>query len=179
MSGEILFLDLATTLGWAEGVPGEKPRYGGHRLAPPSSAQRAVFGGMIQWLGTRLQAFRPRVVVYEAPRDPRHMGKATNFDTARSLIGLCAVVEGVCDRMGVYDVREADVNEIRKHFLPAGSPRTGSAVKRAVIQQCRRFGYDPADDNVADALAGWHFVSSVLSPSTAATTTPLFRDMTR
>mgnify|MGYP001154675359 CR=1 FL=1 len=173
----ILFLDLATTMGFCEGVIGETPIYGSTRLAPPGSSSDAVFAGAIRWLGTRLQGFKPQVFAYEAPRDPRHMGNKTNISTALVLLGLCGAVEGVANLSGVYDIRKADVNGIRKFFLPQGSPRTGSAVKHAVERQCRVMGYAPTDDNAADAIAGWHFMCALIAPDIKpASATPLFGD---
>lgn len=178
MNGSVLFLDIATTLGWCQGVPGGKPASGSLRLAPVGADHDAIHGGMVKWLMERLRSDAPPdVIVYETPIDPRHMGKRTTFKTSRVLIGLCGVAEGVANRMGYTGQNrglfEVEVRDIRKHFLPPGSPRTGSEVKRAVVEQCRVLGFDPADDNEADAIAGWHYASALFVPSTAAATTPL------
>lgn len=164
MTGSIMFLDLATQSGFCDGVPGEKPTSGSFRLAPPGSSQAALAGGLIQFLALRWQAFRPSSVIYEAPRDPRHMGNRTNFATARTLIGLCTIAEGVAYRCGIYDVREVDVGTIRKFFLPSGSPTKGKEVKDAVIARCRELGFDPKDDNEADAIAGWFYSCLIIAP---------------
>jgi hypothetical protein len=170
--GDVLFLDLATQTGWAEGVPAGQPRYGSIRLAPQGATTSEIFGGLIRFLGQRLQAFPPSLVVFEAPMTPANMGGHTNIRTIRVLIGLVAVAEGVCNRMGV-PVKEVTVGDVRQHFI--GTRRLKSAeAKRAVIKQCRMLGYDPSDDNAADALAGWHYATAILDPRTAHRSTPLF-----
>lgn len=169
----VLALDLATNTGWAEGEIGALPRFGSTRFAPAGSAPAAIFGGAIQWLGTRLQAFRPHVIAYEAPFAPSVMRGHTNANTARILLGLPAVMEGVSYRMGVHNLMEASVGDVRQHFI--GTRRLKSAeAKRAVIQRCRDLALDVQDDNQADAVALWFFITAVLDQRTSARSSPLF-----
>ncbi len=165
MQGGILFLDLATQMGWCEGIPGDsaKPVSGTHRLAPPGASPAAIFGGLIDWLATRLMAVRYQMVVYEAPMDPRHM--KTNLNTARVLLGLSAVVEGVAYQTGHYRLKEANVHDIRKHLL-GHRPAKGEA-KAAVMAAVSRAGFDPKDDNEADAIAGWIYSAALLGDARA------------
>lgn len=172
MSGSVLFLDLATTTGFCEGIPGERPTSGKIRLAPEGSPAAAKQGGLLAFLGTRLTAFRYRAVVYEAPRDPRHMGNKTTMDTAMMLIGMTGVTEAVCHQTGHHRVMTADVHEVRKHLL-GYRPDAGKA-KIEVIRKLRSLGFNPADDNEADAIAGWLFATAKLEPRCATNTSPLF-----
>lgn len=169
MTAPVLFLDLATTTGWCEGVPGEKPTSGTMRLAPEGSSTAAVFGGMLDFLATRLTAFRYRLIAYEAPMDPRHM--KTNVKTARILLGLPAVVEAVAYQTGHHRLREASVHDVRK-FLLGGRPAKGDA-KRAVCDRLRVLGYAPKDDNEGDAIAGWLYACAQIDQRIAALSTPL------
>ena len=169
MSGSIIFLDLARTTGWCEGVPGERPTSGTIRLAPSSAAAGEVYGGMIQFLAPRLQSFRYRVVSFEAPFDTRHM--KTNFNTARLLLGLPAIAEGVCHLTGHHNVREVSVNDVRKYLLGT-RPAKGEA-KKAVIAKLNELGFDPKDDNEADAIAGWLYVCARVEPTKAMEVAPL------
>jgi hypothetical protein len=130
-------------------------------------------GGLFAFLGTRLTAFRYRAIVYEAPLDPRHMGKHTNLETAFMLIGLCGVAEAVAHQTGHWTVKKADAGSVRKHLIGRGIP-AGEA-KAHVIRAIRTIGFDPKDDNEADAIAGWIYASSILDPKTGAGSTPLFR----
>lgn len=171
MSGSVIFLDLATQMGWCEGVPGEKPTSGTVRLASPGSPPSAVFGGLVAFLAARLTTFKYRMVVYEAPMDPRHM--KTNINTARMLIGMPAIVEGLCDQTGHYRIAEASVNDVRKHLLNMRPAK--DQAKAAVISKLRTMGFDPSDDNEADAIAGWLYAGAILAPGTATAPTPLFR----
>lgn len=172
----IMFLDLASRFGWCEGTPGEKPRYGSQRFAPEGADSPAVFAGAIKWIGERMQAFRPKVLVYEAPLDPRHMGKRTNLQTASTLLGLPACIEGTAYLSGVYDIRQARIDDIRMHLL---SRRPGrQTAKTEVIDRLHALGYQPQDDNAADAIAGWLFACSIVEPKIKpAGSTPLFGDV--
>lgn len=175
MNGGILFLDLATVTGWCEGAPGEKPISGTLRLAPEGSNNAAVFGGLIAFLGQRLTAFRYRKIVYEAPMDPRHM--KTNIKTARMLIGMPAIVEGIAHQTGHHSISEVQVQDPRKHLLGYIPRREkggrNDAQKRPVIERLTALGFDPADDNEADAIAGWLYACALVDPAKAQDVTPL------
>lgn len=171
-AGSILAFDLARKMGWAEGVPGEKPEYGTHSLAPDGSEPMAVFGGMIDFLGRRLQSKRYQMVIYEAPLDPRHMGRKTNLATARMLLGLPAVVEGVAYQMGMFNLREASVDDVRRTVLGI-RPKKAEA-KIEVMRHLRFLGYEPQDDNAGDALALWLYAASIVDNRIGAKTTRLF-----
>jgi hypothetical protein len=174
MDGGILALDLARQMGWAEGIPGETPQYGTHQLAPTGSEPMAVFGGMIDFIGRRMQTFRYRMVIYEAPFDPRVMGFKTNVNTARMLLGLPAIVEGVCHQMGMFNLREANVNDVR-FFLLGYRPKSKEG-KGAVTKFLGTLGYSPQDDNAGDALALWLYAASILDSRVGVKTTRLFSD---
>lgn len=149
----ILFLDVATQTGWAEGgLSAERPQSGTLRLAPPGSPSPAVFGGMMAFLGTRLSSFRYAAVAYEAPLDPRTIGKQTNMKTARLLIGLCGVVEAICEQTG-HRVAEVRVHDAR-HYVVGRRPPKGEG-KTYAMSALRMQGFEFSDDNEADAIAGW------------------------
>lgn len=169
-AGSVLFLDVATTMGFCEGAPGEKPVSGTIRLAPAGSAPPAIFGGMIAWLGTRLSASRYSHIVYESPMDPRHM--KTNINTARILIGLPAIVEGIAYQTGHYRVSEVSVHDPRK-FLLGHRPQKGEG-KTKIMAHLRMAGYNPADDNESDAIAGWLYACAVIVPGPATMNASLF-----
>lgn len=172
MGGAVLFLDLATQMGWCEGVPGERPTSGTVRLAPEGSPSEAVHAGLLRFMAERLMSFRYRQIVYEAPLDPRFMGQKTNLNTALMLLGMPAIVGAMGYETGHYGrVKSADVGDVRKALLGKRPPR--DQAKQYVMWAVRALGYDPADDNEADAIAGWHYACAILEPKTAITTTPL------
>lgn len=177
MNGGVLFLDLATTMGWCEGIPGTgaRPISGTQRLAPKEAGPAGIFGGMLDFLAQRLTTFRYRAIVYEAPMDPRHM--KTNLNTARMLLGLPAIVEAVAHQTGHWRVMEASVHDVRKHLL-GRRPAAGDA-KRSVIEALRAQGYDPRDDNEADAIAGWLYACAVIEKKVSHTGSPLWSAASR
>ncbi len=164
--GDILALDLATNTGWAEGDPDRAeagPHFGSLRLAPEGSDQAAIFGGLIKFLGQRLEAFRPRTVVFEAPELYRlKSGKATRR-TIEVLFGLPAVASGVCSRYSIHDLQEATPNDVRGFFIGDRKLKREHA-KAAVLAECRRRGWNVANDDEADACAMWAFMAAIKRP---------------
>lgn len=174
----VLALDLARRMGWAEGHPGDVPRVGTVELAREGASHAAIHGGMIKWLGTRLLAFQPSAIVFEAPIPPPHMRGKTNFNTTRVLLGLAAVVEGVCFCKGVHNLTEASVGDVRMHLLGRRPP--AATAKQQVISRVRMLGVDTKDPDAADAAALWFYQTSIMYPRWArALDTPLFRKGSR
>ena len=174
MDGSVIFLDLATTTGWCVGVPGEKPISGSIRLGYQGCTPEEKGAALFNFLSPRLMAFRHRMLVFEAPLDPRQMGRTTNAATARTLIGL-AFMAGSVASLTNPRYREANVSEVRKFILSGSRPPKGEA-KNAVMKVVRTLGYDFKDDNEADAIAGWLHATAILSPATGHQTAPLFRN---
>jgi len=173
----IIFLDLARQAGWAEGATGEPIRSGSEMLAPTDATHGRTFAALDAFLTERIEAFRPNVVAFEQPMDPRHMGGRTTFKTARLLMGLTAIAEATVHRMGVRTIYECDVRDIRKHLL-GKQPAKGQA-KEEVMQYLRYTGWTPRDDNEADAIAGWLYVEAILSPQDGARRIPMFSRVKR
>lgn len=158
-----MFLDCAAVTGWCEGPLRGPLRYGEVRLAPPGSSMSAVFGGALKWLGSRLMVSRPRVLAYEAPLDPRHL-KKINKQTIRQLNGIPAVFEAAAYEMGVYDIREAEVGDIRMYWLGKRNVK-GELAKPMVRDKLRRLGYEPQSFDASDAIAGHRFIAAQIDPS--------------
>lgn len=153
MSEPILFLDLATQMGWCEGVPGGKPASGTFRLGRSGAPTPIVLGGLVHWLGERLSSRRYAFVIFEATIGPS-VGKGkikTSYATTSRLERLAGVCEGLCAATG-HDVFQATAQTIRKQVLGVGRPENPKA---AVIAAMRQRGFSPKDDNEADAIAGW------------------------
>jgi hypothetical protein len=158
-------------MGWCEGAPGEKPTSGTHRLSPPGSSSAATLGGLIGWLGARLTAFHYRLVVFEAPLDPRWQKQPRSEKTARTLIGLCGITEGICHQTG-HRVTEADVGKVRYHVLGQRPPKGEG--KALVMQRIKALGCSFKDDNEADAIALWLYATAIVDSKLAQMTSPLF-----
>lgn len=173
---QILALDLAAKTGWALGYATDKvPQSGSIRFAKEGSSMAAVFSACRLQLRDFL-SMNPEIgiVVFEAPLLPMFKGGKTSKSAIRSGIGLAAVVEELLFSLGRYDVREAEVRQVRTHFLGSNKNKRADA-KDMTINACYRLGWKPVDDNAADALALWHYQASILEPHLALQTNPLFR----
>ncbi|MCR6673279.1 hypothetical protein [Devosia ginsengisoli] len=174
----VFFLDIARNSGWCEGPVGGTPQFGSVRLAPDGSDSPAVFSGLLQFLGTRFQAFRPNMFVYEAPRDPRHMGMRTSAAALRMLIGLPAVAEATAYAAGVWDIREAEASSIRAFLLPPAPKGKGrkdkGQLKREVFEHVQSLGFEAKNYDESDAVAGWLYACSVIDGQVGVRSTPLF-----
>lgn len=157
----ILALDLARQMGWAMGRIGEIPRCGTKELAPAGAGNGTVGRGLLRWMNDFLKLETPDIVYIEAPLDPRHMGKKTNFLTARQLIGLAFTAETIAETRGIYRVREATVQDAREVFVGQRRPPNGKA---DVQKRCRELGWRFPDDNAADAACLWAFACRVEKP---------------
>lgn len=171
--GEILALDLATRVGWCAGTVDGPLSYGSFRCAPEGSQSAAIFGGAMKWLAERVLAFKPRIIVYEAPIDPR-MLKKINKDTIRRLNGMPAVIEAVAHNLGVYDVREIETGDL-KHYWHNRRNLKREQVKRLTMEKMRSLGYDPQDEDAADAIAVHRYMAAVLVPELRLEASPLFK----
>lgn len=170
----ILSLDVATRMGWAFGSPGSFPRSGSEQLAPAGASNGTIGRGLLRWLADFITVSRPAMIYYEVPMDPRHMGGKTTFATARILLGLPFLVETIAEARGIFKLREAGVQDVRKHFCGEARPRDKKA---AVLARCRQLGWAPSDHNAADALALWDFACAIECPGAAIATTPLFQPL--
>ena len=139
----ILALDLGTQTGWAV-RPAEGPVQSGTETFRPS---RFEGGGMrylrfTDWLvQIAMMTNGLHRVVFEEVR--RHAGT----DAAHAYGGFLATLTGWCEEHEV-PYQSVPVGTI-KRFI-AGK---GNADKAAVIEAVRARGYNPGDDNEADAIA--------------------------
>ena len=156
---DILALDLATNLGWARGKIGEDPAHGALRLAAVGSTPGEIGRGFLRWFKDQM-AFKPAFVTFEAPMPPSQMAGKTTAQTARILMGLAFMAESCATSAGIRYIREVRVRDVRNHFIGSG-PKSAIA-KRMTIERCQQVGWDPIDDNAADALALWDYQSSIL-----------------
>lgn len=153
----ILTLDLSTTTGWAlaeppavaawpQSVPGikgpiEGVSYGIMSFKSVYATAGSRFSAFSDWLCNMLTDQVPGLVVFEAPVIGR------GLSASRLAAGMASIVELMCWRREIAHY-EVSPQTVKKHF--AGS---GRAQKRDVIEACRQRGWDPQDDNAADALA--------------------------
>lgn len=152
----MLALDLGTTTGFAFGEP--------------NGAREAIISG--SWVlkpnrydsgGMRFIKFRQRLnelntarpfhtVVYEEVR--RHLGT----DAAHIYGGLMATLQAWCEDRGIA-YSSVPVGTIKKFWTGKGN-----ADKAAMIRAAHERGFEPNDDNEADALAVLHWVFAEPQP---------------
>jgi hypothetical protein len=143
MPTTILALDLGQRTGWALAVPD-----GGITSGTEAFRHDRWQGGGIKFLKfkrwlTELKgcAGGLDLIVFEEVR--RHLG----VDAAHSMGGWLAILTAWCEHHGIA-YEGVPVGTIKRHI--AGK---GNADKAAVIAAVKALGFDPQDDNEADALA--------------------------
>lgn len=142
----VLALDLGQMTGWAMRLPDAIIASGTVEFRPG----RFEGGGMVylrfrNWLEQVHATNRLRLVVFEEVR--RHVGTAASHAYG----GFLAVLTSWCEHREV-PYHGVPVGTIKRHI--AGK---GNACKDDVIAALRALGFDPEDDNEADALAVLHW----------------------
>jgi len=138
-----LALDLGTTTGWAVRSSDGAITSGTMSFRPG----RFEGGGMRflrfkRWLAEiELLSGRPTVIYFEEVR--RHAG----VDAAHVYGGFMGQLTAWCEHHGI-PYQGVPVGTIKKH-----ATGKGNAGKAAVIAAVRERGFDPTDDNEADAIA--------------------------
>jgi hypothetical protein len=148
----ILALDLASTTGWAHGAAGEQPSYGSLRFAPAGAERAAYFRGLREWLGNFICEHPVKIVVFETPIPASFLKGHTNMNTLMLLYGLANHVEEFFYQWSGMSVFEADLADIRRHFLGGGRPYKRADAK-AVIQKCRTLNLWPERRGRRDCFA--------------------------
>lgn len=170
----LLALDLATVTGYAVGDPelherltaleaygrgdNAKPFSGSHRIAPPGTPLGVFCIRYEDWLGDMLLVHQATHVVFEAP----WVGGKTSQDVARKLMGLAILTETVATRAKVPWIREANNASVRKHFIGKGRGDR-KTLKRLTIEACQNRGWEPRNDDEADALALFDYACHCLA----------------
>lgn len=155
---KILALDLARNTGFAFGAASARaPEFGSIRFGSAGASHQALFAAALSWASERLLLWQPDRLVYEAPLQWR--GGKSRAGNDEILHGLPAILLAVAHLRGVFDIRKAEVKDVRLHFI-GGNPKREVA-KRKTIQQCRSIGWAVADDNQADACALWSYASGL------------------
>lgn len=139
----------------------------------------AMFAAFRANLMALIAVVKPTVIGFEAPINMMGRGSPasefrTNQSTIEVLYGLKTIVEEVAGTVGLGGrCYSENLGDIKKHI-------TGNryAEKRDVIKAVQLLGVDvgtPADDNRADAAAGWLLLSSKADPKfRPGRDTPLF-----
>jgi hypothetical protein len=171
-SGKIWTVDIATNTGWACGLPGEVPRIGSLRFGPKSCGHEHRFAEAFDWASEFVFRHKPDVYAYEEPQPAFHQHGHTNLETQILLSGLIGAIGAAVSKAQVARLYRVRVSDIRHHFIQKNPKR--AIAKPMVIERCRQLGWEPRNDNEADALALWSYMRSFFDPTFALVTTPLF-----
>jgi hypothetical protein len=172
---DILAIDLATVCGFARGKMGGAPTCGSIRFGTREASDNAVFAHCLSWIAEVLEPRpRPDILVLEAMLPPGAKLGHTSREVRDRLAGLHGIIRGVAHLRGVFDIQEADVGDVRKHFIGRRNLKRERA-KRAVVERCCMLGWETIDHNGADALALWHYCCARIKPELALQVSPLFQ----
>jgi len=171
----ILALDLATQTGWAQSrLDGAGLVSGSVRLRGKEPEEKGAHLQMIIMDHFKVMPFHH--LIYEGAVPTSHLRGKTNVDTTYTAYGFPIAVGSTAINMGfpISRVLRVKVNDWRRHFIGTTSAGDRKETKRAVIARCRQLGWNPADDNEADALGILDYQRALLSPRYSASSGPLF-----
>jgi hypothetical protein len=174
----VLALDLATTSGWALGIPGGDPRCGSVRFGRSGDSEDDVFEAALRWalkfFAVELNSEDEPLVVLERLLPPQARPGTTSRAVRDRLAGLHGIIRAAARHNGIRDIRTATVNDVRNHFIQMSGAKRAAA-KLQVRHQCELLGWRVNDDNAADAAALWSYQCALLNPMTGLRVSPLFR----
>lgn len=150
---KFLALDVATITGVAVGEPGGTPVAWSVDLGKKKSEDDR-FAAALRMTHDLITKHTPTHIAVEAP--------VGGPKTSHYLVGLLACIRGTVRARGL-PLEVCAISAIRKHFIgrnlqvrdyPGLKPAHAKAqIKGEVMARCRLLGWEPEDDNAADALA--------------------------
>ncbi len=168
----VLTYDLATVTGWAVGVSdsgtpptplesaaGQTIDYiesGSTRVAMPGSSLGVFAMSAERFFKEHLHRIRPQLVVFESPI----LRMETKIIILRKLYGLAYELEKLCSTYGIRVAEEYNAKFYKHMGVKA---RKSKERKAQMMEACRVHGWDPADDNEADALGLLHYTLTILN----------------
>lgn len=142
----ILAIDPATQLGWAYRNSKGKIKSGSedfHNAKWDSAGMR--FYKFQSWLMRNFGGDTPTIVVYEA------VEAHSSTYAAHAYGGYISILQVFCEEVG-WEYTGVPVGTIKKYWTGKGN-----AKKDAMIHEARVRGFNPIDDNEADALSILHW----------------------
>jgi Holliday junction resolvasome RuvABC endonuclease subunit len=166
----IIYFDLATETGYAAGSIRGVEAFGTFRLERTDENIGKFLNEADRKLSKLIDRFAPDLIGFESPFIHRQRDTIIRL---RKLSGLANVVEQIADRCEIPCV-EATTDEVCRNFCGRDYPRRSEAKKIAVSVRARDLGYQVANHNEADAVAGLHFLIALENPGKALELVPLF-----
>lgn len=151
-----LALDASSTeVGWASGAAGVHPACGTKGLPNTRGDDGRLFYLYGTWLNEMITNVNPkRVAVEQSIMVPARDDYETMFKLAGMVVTTLLICcnRGVpCDRVPIRTWRKA----VMGRFYPTDGGR--DAFKEAAKSVCRAYGWNPRNDNEADALCILHY----------------------
>jgi hypothetical protein len=162
---KILALDAATQTGVCSGCPGETPVFETVAFGDSGDNHLEVGAQALKWIAHRLTDDRPDQLWIEEPLSFEGSEGRTTRTTLVRLNGLYMIF-GSAARLKGVPVHPVLVSSARKPFLGHGRLKTIEAKKRARAM-CRLLGWQPKNDDEADAGCIWWFACVANSPNLA------------
>jgi len=161
----ILAVDAATQTGFCLGRPGQSPEFGTVNFGDSGDSHLEVGAQALKWIAHLLTDRRPDQLWIEEPLGfESKQGQTTGMTRVR-LNGLWMVI-GSAARLKGVPVHPVTVSSARKPFLGHGRLKRHEAKKRARAM-CRLLGWEPRNDDEADAGAIWWFACVANAPELA------------
>ena len=164
----ILALDTARVTGWAVVRADGIISSGSKEMGPKDMKVGPLLANFSDWLSRRVTEYEPAYIFYEKP----WVGPVTQQKTALNLMSFAGLTEMIGYRNRII-VRPETNPSVVKHFCGKSS-RKRAERKAKVIAECRSRGFEPVDDNEADALAMLSFAAMSLRVEIDIPDGPLF-----
>lgn len=145
----ILSLDIATQTGWAVGSPCSQPIYGTLKLEGQRVGTRCL------QLAREIGALIDEYHVTDVAIEEAFVGRKLTGKGLMTLFGYRAAAHMAAENKGITPTMVRP-SEARKHFIQMGSLKRKEA-KKHVMHQCQRIGWNPKNEDEADALALWDY----------------------
>lgn len=184
-----LALDLATYTGYAFGIFGKKPMSGLIKL--PSREWRPVRAAILEGqIRDLIEANKAELVIIE---DVYAMiGPKFSMDQQKLLHSYRCATEMACYKSGMQEQHLLTVhpdqwrksfgtNDVPKHIRDKNKSQPGAIrkwKKEEAFRRCLELGWNPKDDNQADALGIWAYAESLYEPATGLSRVGLFATAT-
>lgn len=152
----IVAIDAATTTGICTGRPGETPRFETAVFGDSGDNDFMVAARCLRWIAYRLTDEPPQQIWIEEPMSfEAAEGKGTNRASLVRLNGIYMILGGAARLKGI-SVHPVRISTARKGFLGHGRLKRYEAKKRSRAM-CRLLGWQPKNDDEADAGCLWWF----------------------
>ncbi len=154
---KLLTIDAATQCGLAAGEPGERPVLSTVNFGEIGDNQLEVGARCLRWIAHLLKDDRPDQIWIE---EPMPFGGKEGQSSAQSRIRLqgLVMVIGSAARLKGVPVHMVRITTARKGFIGHGGLKRDIA-KRRSRAMCRLLGWEPKNDDEADAGCLFWFAS--------------------